>query len=343
MVFSLSQSPTNLLELLLSGTMEWATVSEPSFIKPDGKVTRFLFVFLDGVGLGANDAAINPLARAPMPNLVQLLGSRRLLADAVPLETDRASVVPLDACLGIGGTPQSASGQATLLTGRNVPAFLGQHYGPWPSPAVVELLDNGNLFRILETSGHRTALLNAYPPSYFAAIESRRRLYSAIPQAVVSAGLSLKTAADLNAGRALAADFTGFGWRERLGLAETPLLTPEQAGRRLAREALSEHDFSFFEYWLTDYAGHARDMVAACDLLSTFDRVLAGLLPAWDDEAGLVLVTSDHGNIEDLSMRGHTTNPVPALLIGARAHRRAFARSLHDLTDIVPAILRFLQ
>jgi 2,3-bisphosphoglycerate-independent phosphoglycerate mutase len=302
---------------------------------------RFLFLFLDGVGLGSDDSAINPLARTLMPNLGDLLEGRKLLADAVPLDTARATVIRLDACLGVAGKPQSASGQATLLTGQNVPAILGQHYGPWPSPAIVELLRNGNLFRVLADSGRRAALLNAYPPTYFAAIESRRRLYSTIPQAVVSAGLPLGTAADLGAGQALAADFTGLGWRDRLGLVETPLLTPEQAGTRLAALA-SQYDFSFFEYWLTDYAGHARDLESACNLLSTFDRVLGGLLSAWDDEAGLVLITSDHGNIEDLSIRGHTTNSVPALIIGAPALRRAFVRSLRDLTDVTPAIVRCL-
>ena len=76
-------------------------------------------------------------------------------------------------------------------------------------------------------------------------------------------------------------------------------------------------DFTLFEYWLTDYAGHEQDMQAACDLLVTFDQVLGGLLDAWDDNSGLILVTSDHGNLEDLATHRHTSNPVPALLVGA--------------------------
>jgi bisphosphoglycerate-independent phosphoglycerate mutase (AlkP superfamily) len=80
-------------------------------------------------------------------------------------------------------------------------------------------------------------------------------------------------------------------------------------------------------------------MAAACTLLETLDRVLAGLFAAWDDRQGLILVTSDHGNLEDLSTRRHTTNPVPALLVGAPALRREFIGSLHDLSDIAPAIL----
>jgi hypothetical protein len=224
-----------------------------------------------------------------------------------------------------------------LLTGRNVPAELGYHYGPKPNPEVAATLRNGNLFRTLQESGQRTAFLNAYPPGYFAAIESGRRLYSAIPLAAVSAGVPLMTDADLYAGRALAADFTGEGWHERLHLPQTPVMTPEEAGGRLAQLA-SQTDFAFFEYWLTDYAGHHQDMPAAVGLLQTLDGVLGGLLAAWNPDAGLILVTSDHGNMEDLSVRGHTLNPVPALVIGAPAMRRRFMATLKDLTDIAPAI-----
>jgi 2,3-bisphosphoglycerate-independent phosphoglycerate mutase len=309
---------------------------------------RVLFLFLDGVGLGANDPTINPLAGAEMPNLRSLLGRQPLVASAAPSESQRATLLPLDASLDVPGTPQSATGQATLLTGRNVPAEIGYHYGPKPNPAVAAYLlsSNGthtdNLFQSLQDAGKRSALLNAYPETYFAAIASGRRLYSAIPLAVVSAGLALKTADDLNAGRALSADFTGQGWRERLNLIETPLLTSAQAGTRLA-ELATGYDLAFFEYWLSDYAGHGQDMAAALSLLAAFDEVLGGLLAAWDDEAGIILITSDHGNLEDLRVRGHTTNPVPALVVGAPELRRRFTAGLRDLTDVTPSILRLLN
>ncbi len=302
---------------------------------------RVLFLFLDGVGLGADDPAVNPLAGAAMPHLRALLGGRKLVAEATPLETPRATLRALDACLGVAGLPQSATGQAALLTGRNVPLEVGYHYGPKPNPAVAGYLRNGNLFWAVSQAGRRAGLLNAYPPVYFDAIAAGRRLYSAIPLAATSAGLPLLTAADLVVGRALSADFTGQGWRERLQRPDIPLLTPEQAGRRLAELAM-EYDLSFFEYWPSDYVGHHRDWPAALALLAEFDAVLGGLLAAWPDDAGLILITSDHGNLEDLSARGHTTNPVPALVIGAAALRSAFCASLHALTDVAPAIWRAL-
>jgi 2,3-bisphosphoglycerate-independent phosphoglycerate mutase len=308
---------------------------------------RVLFLFLDGVGLGPDDPNINPLAQAVMPNLSRLLDGQRLVAGETSLVTDRATLVALDACLGVPGTPQSATGQATLLTGRNVPAEIGYHYGPKPNPDIAAYLrrsngaHGGNLFQTLQDAGKQSALLNAYPQSYFATIESGRRLYSAIPLAVVSAGIALKTTDDLYAGRALSADFTGQGWRERLSLPDTPLLTLAEAGARLA-DLSAGNDLTFFEYWLTDYAGHGQDMATALNLLAAFDEVLGGLLAAWDDEAGIILITSDHGNLEDLSVRGHTTHPVPALVIGTPELRRRFSAGLRDLTDVTPSILRLL-
>ena len=300
-----------------------------------------LFIFLDGVGLGSEDERLNPFASASLPNLVGLLGGRRLLASSAPYTGERASLRALDACLGVAGLPQSATGQAVLLTGLNIPAQIGYHYGPKPNEEVARYLRNGNLFNRLMASGRRTTLLNAYPPRYFASIQSGRRLYSAIPLAVTSAGIPLKTDQDLKARQALSADFTGQGWREQLGIADIPVFTPDEAGQRMT-ELARQVDFSFFEFWASDYAGHHQDFSAAHNLLNTFDQVMGGLLKTWDDSEGLILITSDHGNLEDLSTRRHTTNPVPLLLIGALPLRQSFTQGIKDLTGITPAILDFL-
>jgi len=273
-----------------------------------------------------------------MPHLTGLLGANKLIASTSPFEGPRASLVALDAGLGVTGLPQSATGQSVLLTGINIPGEIGYHYGPKPNQAVAAYLQNGTLFSQIEANGRKTALLNAYPPRYFEAIHNGRRLYSAVPLAVTNAGLKLKTAADLRSGSALSADFTAQGWHEHLNLPEIPILTPHQAGNQLGNLA-AKHDFSFFEYWLSDYAGHQQDMAQAINLLQAFDQVLGGLLEIWDDSSGLVLITSDHGNLEDLSTRRHTHNPVPALTIGSSTLRRRFNARLSSLVDISPAIL----
>ncbi len=294
-----------------------------------------LFLFLDGVGLGQPDPATNPFVTAELPTLRGLLGGQALLAGTPATETERALFIPTDANLGVAGPPQSATGQATILTGRNVPQTIGAHWGPKPNPAIAALLRSDNVFRRLTQRGQTAALLNAYPQRYFDAINSGRRNYSAIPLAVTAAGLPLFTTADLLAGRALSADFTGEGWPE----GQAPRYTAHAAGQKLA-ELAAGYDFAFFEFWLSDYLGHRGSLDEARGMLERLDAVLAGLLSVWDDDAGLIALTSDHGNLEDLAHRHHTRNLVPTFLIGHARH--AFAAGLTDLTRFTPAILEHL-
>ena len=301
---------------------------------------KFLFLFLDGIGLGKDDPEVNPFAKAEMPNLINLLDGERLLdhGPGVILESERASLLALDACLGVDGLPQSASGQATLLTGRNIPELVGEHFGPKPNPTIAKALENGNIFKTLNESGLRTTLLNAFPQGYFDGINSGKRLPGAVAMAMRKSGIPLMTEDDLYAGRALSADFTGKGWRERMGYVDSPVYSFNQAGIKLAQLA-QDYDLAFFEFWISDILGHRKDMDEALLWLKRFDQVLGGLLNAWDDEHGLILITSDHGNLENLDTRRHTYNPVPGLVIGSPILRQRFVENLTDLTDIAPRIL----
>ena len=296
---------------------------------------RVLFIFLDGIGLGENHSETNPFARAKMPNLNRLLGGRSLFKEAAPFHGEQASLLGIDPGVGVSGLPQSATGQAMLMTGINIPAELGYHYGPKPNPDVAAYLKEATLFSRFVKEGKKAALLNAYPPRYFDGIDSGKRLYSSIPLSVINAGLPLFRHNDLFARRALSADFTGEGWRSMLGFREAPVMEAAAAGRELGRLARN-YDFPLFEYWASDYAGHKQQMDEAIHLMETFDRVLGGLVEEWSD--GLILVTSDHGNMEDLSTRKHTAAHVPALVIGEKTARDEFTRELKELTDIAPAI-----
>jgi hypothetical protein len=320
---------------------------------------NLLFIFLDGVGLGVDNREINPFARALMPNLEELLGGHKIIAngfvpdkgsDSCIVNNERASLLALDACLGIDGLPQSATGQASLFMGKNVPAWLGHHEGPKPTPPIMDLINHGTLLTQLHQQGRAVTLSNAYPPRYFESIESDYRIPGVIALSVHQAGIHLNTIKDLYEGNAISADFTAEGWRDHLGFPDTLILTRSQAGERLSILA-DKSNLTIFEYWLTDIAGHHQDMRSACTLLEMLDTVMGGLLNSWDDEKGLILLTSDHGNIEDLSTRHHTRNSVPLLLIGSHELRESFidqldlthtSRSTLDLTDIAPAILNFI-
>jgi 2,3-bisphosphoglycerate-independent phosphoglycerate mutase len=318
---------------------------------------RILFLFLDGVGLGEDDPATNPFSQAAMPHLKELLGGHKLVLDgfntqndSLLLNTGRATLLAVDACLGIEGTPQSATGQAALLTGKNVPAWLGEHEGPKPTEPIIELIGQGTLFSRLHQNAREASLVNAFPPRYFESIERGYRLPGVIALSAMLAGMPIHTKQDLFAGKAVSADFSGAGWRSHLGYPGTPVLSINQVGQRLHALA-GQADLAMFEYGLTDVAGHHQDLAAARILLDTLDGVIGSLVGSRDDGHPLILVTSDHGNLEDLRTRHHTRNDVPLLLIGSQSSRETFLEDLYrqrtcrsklDLTDISPAILKFI-
>lgn len=302
--------------------------------------SRFAHIFfMDGVGLGSDNASENPFVTARLPNLEALLGRDWYLRRNGPIRMERATFVPTNATLGLPGRPQSATGQATILTGRNVPEIIGRHYGPKPDNAVAATVRQGTIFHEVTRSGGTAALITPYPQGYFDAINSGRRLFSAVPLAATSAGLRLMTADDLRAGRAVSPGFTGEGWRDHLGYTDIPILSLEEAGRRIAAIART-YTFSFFEHWPSDRRGHRGTLQEAVEHLQMLDAVIGGLLDSWDDD-GLLIITSDHGNIEDKTQRQHTVNPVPTILVGPD-HAR-LAEMVSDLTDIARVVRTYLR
>jgi hypothetical protein len=302
------------------------------------RVMRVIFLFLDGVGLGDHHSVENPFLAAKTPFLDMLLHGKKLCKGINGFESEQLAIFELDAQVGVAGVPQSATGQAILLTGKNIPQQLGYHYGPKPNREIAMQLANGNLFTTLRKRGYPPTYLNAFPPSYFENIASGRRMYSAIPLAAIAAGITLNTIDDLRAAKAISADFTNEGWRTYLGFPEIPILSPYEAGKRITQ--IAQHfSFIFFEYWLTDYAGHHQNLAEAIRILETLDEVLEGIVTNLDLSQEMLWITSDHGNFEDLSQRRHTLNPVPLLLFGDRTVRGQLP-TFHSLLDVYPALLQ---
>lgn len=289
-----------------------------------------LMIFVDGVGIGGNDPDTNPFARIRTKHLQAACG--RLDR---PVLRAGALVVPTDATLGVDGLPQSASGQTTLLTGINAARQVGRHVHGFCTKALAGILDGASLFARVRREGGRATFANAYTPEFF---RGERRFLSVTTVAMKQAGLPFRDLDDLARGEAVYHDITNRGLRERGH--EIPVVHPEEAGRCLARLALS-HDFTMYEHFQTDQAGHARDMDRAVLLLEQLDLLLDGVLGASDPDELLVVMTSDHGNVEDLTTRTHTRNPVPTMLWGAG--REAVAGEVRTLADIAPALLRYLR
>lgn len=300
---------------------------------------RVLLIFLDGIGLGDDDSDVNPFAVIDAPVLHSLAGGHRWLRSTPHIITERAAFLPTDTRLGVSGRPQSASGQASIITGLNVPQMIGEHYGPRPNLPIRELLDRQNIFKSLVGSGKSAALVNPFPPRFHEAIQRGKRLPSSIQQGVLSAGLPLYTEDHYYAGQALSPDWTGEGWTQFLGYEDAPTYTPEAAGRKMV-ELARQHDFTMFSTWFTDEIGHRGPFEQGVMFMERFDRVMAAALEEWDDEEGLIIITSDHGNMEVQGDRRHTENPVPTVVIGSA--KDTFAEGFADLTHITPGILRVL-
>ena len=292
------------------------------------------FVFLDGVGLAAADGH-NPLAQAVMPTLHNLLGGP--LVDGRRIAQDGVLLQPLDACLGVSGLPQSATGQTALFTGINAAALLGAHMAAYPTAPLREVIAQHSLLKQATDLGLRATFANAYTTTYWQRVAQRKLWHSASTLATMAADLPFRTLGDLARGEAVYWDITHEVLRSVLEL-DVPLLEPEEAGRRLAR-LTAAHDLVLFESFLTDLAGHGRLPWPTEEVLTLLDRFLGGLLEALPDEATL-LVSSDHGNLEDSRTRAHTRNPVPLLAVGPGA--RAFAQA-QAITDVTPAILQWFQ
>lgn len=300
---------------------------------------RILFLFVDGVGLGRDDSAVNPFSVAELPTLRRFTHGMSWFDTTPTVLTDESAFVPTDPRLGVPGRPQSGSSQAAILTGQNVPEIIGEHYGPKPNEPIRNLLTDDNLFMRIRRAGMRTALLDAYPERLLQNIRRGKTLPSSIQFAAIASGQDLFTADDLRAGRALTAEWTGEEWRSHLKYSDTPIYTPFEAGQRLV--AMSrEYAFAFHSHWITDYIGHRGTVEEGATMLTRLDGVIAGICSVWQPNDGLVILTSDHGNMEHIGDRRHTENDVPTLILGRDA--ASFANGLRTLTDFAPRIEAYL-
>lgn len=283
---------------------------------------RILFLFIDGLGMGSKDPFINPIYSGCSPHLARLL-------DEV--------AVPIDATLGVEGLPQSATGQATLFSGNNASELLGRHLSGFPNEQLKAFLRESNLLLNLREAGVSATFANAYY-RYGALSEAvRRRRQSVTTVAAMSALPRVRNEADLLSGKAVFQDLTREQLRSR-GY-DGPLLEPEEAAGHLLAVA-EEYEFCLFEYFQSDLMAHRAERSEVEEMLERLDRFMAHLLAFADHEGHLLLVSSDHGNVEDSRTKAHSMNPVPLVALGSGAEMFCAASSL---TDVTPMILKWYR
>lgn len=287
-----------------------------------------LLFFIDGLGIGARSEE-NPLASGEnLAPLAHFVGENSdVIFDGV--------IVPTDPRLGIEGRPQSASGQTTILTGVNAPKVLGVHKQGFPNQKLREVLAEKSVFLQLKNRKiEPNVFVNAYTPQFFT---ETPRWKSATTCAVEAAGVPFRRLSDLLGRKALFHDFTNHALRER-GF-DAPLFSPAEAAGILA-ELTKTHRFALYEHFLTDKIGHDRDFRCAGMHLPVLAEFIRRCLQKIDLEKTTFILTSDHGNIEDLSVRNHTLNDVPTIIWGRK--KESAAGQIKDLSDITPTILKLL-
>lgn len=289
-----------------------------------------ILYFIDGLGIGTRGEH-NPLA-----NIENIAPLAHFQNEAEPIIFDGV-LVPTDACLGVEGRPQSASGQTTILTGINAPKFLGSHKQGFPNQKLRDVIEENSIFLQLKKLNIEPNLFaNAYTQQYFET--HYKRWKSATTCAVEAAGMSFRMIPDLLGGFAVFHDFTNQSLRER-GF-DVPLLSPKEAGKILVK-LIESNRFTLYEHFLTDKIGHDQDFEWAKRHLPSLAEMIRTVLENIDLETTTFILTSDHGNIEDLSVRNHTLNKVPTIIWGRNRHE--IASEIKDLTDITPAIVEVLS
>ena len=293
----------------------------------------FLF-FIDGIGLGD--------AENSLVDLFKNITGKPLVAGDQPQFVSSGVICSADATLGTSGVPQSATGQATIFTGINASKYLGYHLTALPNQQLVELIEKQSLMKSLAEQGISITSANMYSDEFFHKRAARRRNAFPVSTLTIKAsGVPFRYFNDYEKGRAVFADITNKLIRERgYDIAE---ITPELAAGNLLN-IMTETQFVFFEYFMTDVYGHKRDKMAidkCVDILNRFtETVWSGI---GDDETS-ILIVSDHGNAEDLSTADHTFNNVPALLLTRnRDEAQYFAEVIHSLVDIYPWVLEYFS
>ncbi len=290
--------------------------------------TSVILFFIDGLGIG-DKIQSNPVFKIkniePLANFKN--DDKKEIFDGI--------LVPTDPRLGMEGRPQSASGQTTILTGINAAKVLGNHKQGFPNQRLRDVIKENSIFLQLKNKKIEPNIFaNTYTPQFF---NETPRWKSATTCAIEAAKLSFNKLPDLVGRKSLFHDFTNESLREK-GF-DVPLFSPIEAAEILSN-LTDRNRFILYEHFITDKIGHDQDFEKAEAHLPKLAEFIRETLQRINFEKTTFILTSDHGNIEDLSVRNHTLNDVPTIIWGRR--KEETAARIKDLTDITPAILNLL-
>ncbi len=288
-----------------------------------------IFIFIDGVGLGEKDST-NPFVENRYKSF-EMLTDGAFNKNTKPVHHKNHLYKPIDANLGVEGLPQSGTGQTALFTGRNAAKEIGKHFGPFPHSGIKPFLKKESVFHGVKELGKKPYFMNAYPPIFFEHAQKRNR-WSCTTLMTKSADVKLNSTEDVLNERALTAEIVQNAWREKLGI-DIPKITPTDAANRLLN-VVPDYDLVLYEYYLTDKAGHNQSLDDAERVLEPLDEFLLQIIKEKRSSDTLV-ITSDHGNLEDLSTKTHTRNNVPLFILGENSSGFSDVESLTDVKEMM--------
>lgn len=220
-----------------------------------------------------------------------------------------------------------------MFTGVNCARAMGRHCEGFPGLALRNIVEENNIFLSLKALGKKTRFANAYLVDSAESL-SDRRFKSVTTVMALTTPEVICTTSDLATDSAVMQDLTRETVQDRYP--DLPVITPLRAAEHLFRIACSA-DFTLFEFFQTDVAGHSMDYSRACTVLRAYDSFLSSLVRGAEAAGITIVMTSDHGNIESISSRSHTRNPVPFVAFGPGETR--LREAVSSLTDVTPAVL----
>lgn len=283
---------------------------------------KLLFIFLDGVGKGEKTEKNPFFYYHPISYDVFL---------------KKGVVRFLDATLKVPGLPQSATGQVTIYSGINAAKEVGFHINGQITPSLKKIIDKRNIFKTLKQSGFRVDFANVYRNEYLQKLLNDKDFKMSVTSYMaLKSEVRLKTVDDLLKNEGIYCDITNEILIES-GY-NVPVFSPQKAAENLLNILRKKH-FVLFEHFKTDLIGHSCDLERAIELVKLLDEFVLYILKNLPDDACLV-VTSDHGNIEDLSVKTHTLNSVPFLAYGKR---QDIFEGIESIEQIYEYILKYFE
>jgi len=292
-----------------------------------------ILIFIDGLGLGSDDPATNPC----LDSHIHIFSSYKKNKEKFPVWRN-GWCLPTDATLGIKGLPQSATGTATLLTGINCAKEVKKHVPGFPTNNLIEIIRRESILKKVNQQNLGSTFINAYRPLFFKLKEKTKWRLSTTTVANLAAGNSFYPLEDLKKRKCIYHDYTNKHLIKR-GF-KVPVFSSSEAAEILT-ETSREYNFVLYEYFLTDRAGHAQDMQKAVQVLIQIENLIINLIDLINFKDSLLIVSSDHGNIEDLSVKTHTRNYVGTYVWGNQSEK--FISEVNDLSDLTKIILKFLS